>query len=238
MPTFAGFSLHFLPMTLLPLQQTLIDQTAEFVRRASLGEGSGHDWWHIYRVHKMAVHLAEKEQADLFTVQLAALLHDMDDWKFHKEGSVNAANHLKTLALDTQTIQAVLHMIAQVSYRGAGEDTTPDTLEARVVQDADRLDAIGAIGIARAFAYGGAKQRLLFDPALPPVMHSSFEEYKSKTSHTINHFYEKLLLLKERLHTATARQIAGKRHAFMEQFLENFYEEWFLFEENSYLKKQ
>jgi uncharacterized protein len=218
-------------------QQNIISETTRFVRSASTGESSGHDWWHIHRVVKLAVYLAEKEKADMFTVRLAALLHDVDDWKFNGSGSQNAENCLRCLHLDEKTIQQVLLIITQVSYKGAGEDTTPDTLEARVVQDADRLDAIGAIGIARAFAYGGSKNRQMFDPDVLPVMHTNFEAYKTTVSHTINHFYEKLLLLKDRLYTASAREFAKKRHAFMEDFLANFFEEWFLFEENSFLKK-
>jgi uncharacterized protein len=218
-------------------QQNIITETTRFVRSASIGESSGHDWWHIHRVEKLAIYLAEIEKADMFLVRLSALLHDMDDWKFNRDGSTHAATWLGSTALDKKTNEKVLHIIAQVSYKGAGEDTTPDTMEAMIVQDADRLDALGAIGIARAFAYGGSKQRELFDPEVQPVMHADFEAYKTKTSHTINHFYEKLLLLKDRLHTAPARQLAEKRHAFMEKYLENFFEEWFLLEKNTFLKK-
>jgi uncharacterized protein len=221
---------------LTPSQQNIITETTRFVRSAAAGESSGHDWWHIHRVEKLAIYLAEIEKADLFLVRLSALLHDMDDWKFNQTGSTNASTWLKRTDLDKETIEKVLHIIAQVSYKGAGELTTPDTLEAMVVQDADRLDALGAIGIARAFAYGGSKLRELFDPGVQPIMHADFEAYKTKTSHTINHFYEKLLLLKDRLHTAPARQLAEMRHTFMEQYLENFFEEWFLLEENSFWK--
>ncbi len=211
---------------LTELQQNIITQTTTFIRSGSSGETSGHDWWHIHRVVKLAVYLAEKEKADLFPVHLAALLHDVDDWKFNDPASDNAANWLRSLQLDEESIQNVLHIINQVSYKGAGVATIPDSLEAMVVQDADRLDALGAIGIARAFAYGGSKNREMFNPELLPVMHNDFTAYKTKVSHTINHFYEKLLLLKERLHTSTAREFAEKRHAFMEEFLENFFAEW------------
>jgi uncharacterized protein len=216
---------------LSPAQQNIISETTRFVCSTSTGESSGHDWWHIHRVEKLAIYLAEKEQADMFTVRLAALLHDVDDWKLNEAASHHAENWLRSTTLDAETKQKVLHIIEQVSYKGAGEDTTLDTIEAAVVQDADRLDAIGAIGIARAFAYGGSKNRIIFDPETLPVMHQSFDDYKKITSHTINHFYEKLLLLKDRLHTTAAREFASKRHAFMEEFLKNFFEEWFLFEE-------
>ncbi|MEI6853468.1 MAG: HD domain-containing protein [Bacteroidota bacterium] len=207
-------------------QQNMIAQTIAFVKSGSAGESTGHDWWHIYRVEKLALYLAEKEKAELFLVRLAALLHDVDDWKFNAIGSAHAENWLKSLDVDAETIEKVVHIIAQVSYKGAGEDTMPDSIEARVVQDADRLDALGAIGIARAFAYGGSKNREIYDPEVLPVMHADFEAYKTKVSHTINHFYEKLLLLKDRLHTSAARELAEKRHAFMEEFLKNFFEEW------------
>ncbi len=211
---------------LTEIQKQIIADIRAYIQSTSIGEGSGHDWWHIYRVEKMALAIASEEKADIFIVRLAALLHDMDDWKFNQEGSKNAESLLIKSGLDKKSIEMILHIIQQVSYTGAGENPLPDSLEACVVQDADRLDAIGAIGIARAFAYGGSKNREMYNPEIKPVMHESFQEYKNSQSHTINHFYEKLLLLKDRLHTPAAKQLAIKRHHFMEMFLEEFFEEW------------
>lgn len=204
----------------------IILRTIDFVRSKSEGESSGHDWWHIYRVHKLAVYLAKKENADLFIVELAALLHDLDDWKFNESGSQQALEWLNKCDIQEETAHIILSVINQVSFKGAGESDKTDTLEARVVQDADRLDAMGAIGIARAFAYGGFKNRELFNPDIRPGIHENFEAYKKSCGHTINHFYEKLLLLKDNLHTASAKILAEERHLFMEEFLSQFYKEW------------
>ncbi len=204
----------------------IITKTVSFVRSKSEGESSGHDWWHIYRVHRMAKYLAIAEKADNFIVELAALLHDLDDWKFNHDGSNNAAEWLQKSGLDQRLIMKVMEVIEQVSFKGAGQDTHAETIEAQVVQDADRLDAIGAIGVARAFAYGGYKHRELYRPDVLPVLHNDFEAYRNNQSHTINHFYEKLLLLRDRMNTATAKKLAGKRHQFLEFFLSEFYEEW------------
>jgi uncharacterized protein len=213
-------------------QETLISQTIAFVKSISEGEGSGHDWWHIYRVDKLAVYLAGNENADIFIVRLAALLHDLDDWKFNSPDSQNAKNWLTKCGMEEEELDRIIHIIQQVSYTGAGENSIPDSLESQIVQDADRLDALGAIGIARAFAYGGFKNREIFNPEILPVLHSDSDAYRKNQSHTINHFYEKLLLLKDRLNTSAAKEIASERHQFMEIFLKHFYQEWFLFEED------
>jgi uncharacterized protein len=223
---------------LTPLQENIIKETVKYVRSVSTAESSGHDWWHIYRVEKLAVYIGQKEKSDEFTVRLAALLHDMDDWKFNSFDSQNAKSWLSLCQMEEAEIQNIIHVIQQVSYTGAGENPVPDSIEARIVQDADRLDAIGAIGIARAFAYGGSAKRTLFNPKIQPQLHADFEAYRNSRSNTINHFYEKLLLLKDRLHTATAKKLAEKRHKVMEDFLDNFFEEWFLFEENTFLKNK
>jgi len=207
--------------------EDIIAKTIAFVKSETAGEPSGHDWWHIYRVHKMAVYLAAKENADIFIVELAALLHDLDDWKLSESGSCHAFNWLCACGLDSHTIEQITHVIGQVSFKGAGETIKPDTIEGQVVQDADRLDAIGAVGIARAFAYGGYKNRELFHPDVPPGYHADFDAYKSKHSHTINHFYEKLLLLKDRMNTISAKQLAEHRHIILEGFLIEFYAEWY-----------
>jgi uncharacterized protein len=211
-------------------QQEIIDQTAAFIKEQLSGESSGHDWWHVYRVWKSAVHIGKQEQTDMFVVEVAALLHDIADWKFHDGNDEvepqRAAEWLQTLHVDDETIAHVCDIIRNISFKGAGVTTAMQTIEGKVVQDADRLDAIGAIGIARTFAYGGSKGREMYNPDLSPHLHDSFEAYKQNQSHTINHFYEKLLLLKERMNTATARQLAEQRHRVMEDYLDQFYREW------------
>ncbi len=209
---------------------TIINKTCLFVEEKLAGDGSGHDWWHIYRVWNLAKTIAEREGANLFIVELSALLHDIADWKFHdgddSKGPKVAEQFLVENQVDREVIDPVIEIIATISYKGAGVATPMKTLEGEVVQDADRLDAIGAMGIARTFAYGGNKNRLMYHPDEKPVMHQSFEDYKKNTGHTINHFYEKLLLLKDRMNTATAKQMAERRHHFMQSYLDQFYEEW------------
>lgn len=211
-------------------QTEIIERTTDHVRQLLSGEGSGHDWFHIERVCRMALRIGQEEGADLHIVELAALLHDVADWKFaggdHEAGSHAAQRWLHSLDVPADVTDHVSDIVASLSFKGAGVETPMKTLEGQCVQDADRLDALGAIGIARAFAYGGHKGRALYDPAIPPEPHDSFEAYKKSTGPTINHFYEKLLLLKDRMNTATAKRLATERHAFMEQFLEQFFAEW------------
>jgi len=208
----------------------VIEQTEHLIRERLAGDASGHDWWHIDRVRHTAVALARQEGADVTLCELAALLHDVADWKFHggddTAGPRAAREWLMSLAVNHHTIDQVCEIIAQVSFKGAGVVTNMSTLEGCCVQDADRLDAIGAVGIARAFAFGGAFGRAMYDPEHPPELHADFAAYKSKSGPTINHFYEKLLLLKDRMQTATGRAWAEERHQFMEQFLAQFYREW------------
>lgn len=190
-------------------------------------EGSGHDWWHIHRVRNLAIHLAKEEGGDPFIVEMAALLHDLDDWKLSGNSHMEQTKSwLKSMNLSEETSAQILEIIEQVSFKGAGVETPTSSVEAAVVQDADRLDAIGAVGIARTFAYGGNKGRLLYHPDEKPEMHASFDEYKKTTAPTINHFYEKLLLLKDRMNTQTAKKMAEGRHKFMENYLEHFFAEW------------
>ncbi|HYQ57411.1 MAG TPA: HD domain-containing protein, partial [Draconibacterium sp.] len=190
-------------------------------------DSSGHDWWHIYRVHNMAVHLAEKEGGNLFLIEMAALLHDLDDWKLSDSKNTSKTKYwLNQISIKEKDADKIEQIIEQVSFKGAGVETKTSSLEAQIVQDADRLDAIGAIGIARTFAYGGNKGRLLHHPDIEPQLHNSFEEYKKTTAPTINHFYEKLLLLKDRMNTKAAQKIAEERHVFMENFLAQFFSEW------------
>lgn len=205
-------------------------RTEAHVRQAMSGEGTGHDWWHIHRVRQTALRLAREEGADAYVVELAALLHDIADHKFHggdeTAGPRAARAWLEPLGVDEAVIAHVVDIIAGLSFKGAGVDTSMRTPEGRVVQDADRLDAIGAIGVARAFAYGGSRGRALHEPDVSPEAHGSFEAYKSSTGPTINHFHEKLLLLRERMNTSAARRMAEGRHRFMEQFLARFHAEW------------
>lgn len=207
----------------------IIQQTAEFISRETALEGSGHDWFHIERVRKLALNLGLTEGSDPFVTEMAALLHDLDDWKL--SGSkvhfpAKAKSWLDKMDAGEEVSNRILQVIEDISYRGAGTETPVRSAEAAVVQDADRLDAMGAIGIARTFAYGGFKNRLIYDPAVDPVMHPDFQSYQNSSAPTINHFYEKLLLLKDRMNTMTAKRIAEQRHLFMENFLEQFFSEW------------
>lgn len=205
-------------------------RTADYARSKLSGEHTGHDWFHTRRVWRNARLIGEQEGADLFVVELAALLHDIADWKFahgdDSAGPKEARAWLHTLDVDEATISHVCEIINDLSFKGAGVKSAMKTKEGMVVQDADRLDALGAIGIARAFAYGGHKGSELYNPDVKPVLHSSFDEYKKSRGSTINHFYEKLLLLKDLMNTSTGKRMAEERHAFMEEFLKNFYNEW------------
>ena len=207
----------------------LIEKTKEFVKEKCSGESSGHDWFHIYRVYNTAKYIAKKENADLFIVEMTALLHDIDDWKFTENTETNTTvteNFLKSLNISQEIISKIIIIIKTMSYKGGIVDSTQNTIEGMIVQDADRLDAIGAIGIARTFAYGGSKNRIIYDPDIKPLKFSSLEEVKNLENHTINHFYEKLLKLKDLMNTDTAKKLAEKRHRFMEDFLDEFFLEW------------
>jgi uncharacterized protein len=211
------------PAELIRLTQNYVKQTLE-------KDSSGHDWWHVYRVWRNALAIAKHESCNVLVVELAALLHDIADWKFHggdsDKGPSVARDWLQSQQVDAATIEAVCEVIAKCSYKGAKVAADKLSIEGQIVQDADRLDALGAIGIARTFAYGGYKQRPMYDPTVPPVLHDSFEAYKTKQSHTINHFYEKLLLLKARMNTQTGKALAERRHRYMENFLQEFMMEW------------
>ncbi len=205
----------------------VVNCTENYIKNTFENEGSGHDWWHIHRVRNLALKIAKSEGGNHFIIQMAALLHDIDDWKINGDmHTTNAKSWLKVMKLNEPDIKKILDIIEQVSFKGAGVETIATTIEAMIVQDADRLDAVGAIGIARTFAYGGNKGRQIYNPGIKPELHTDFESYKKSTAPTINHFYEKLLLLRNRLNTQTAIEIAEKRHIFMEQFLEQFFLEW------------
>ncbi|SVA73627.1 uncharacterized protein METZ01_LOCUS126481 [marine metagenome] len=209
---------------------SIISKTCEFVENKLAGDGSGHDWWHIFRVWTLAKKIAIEEKAQMEIVELGSLLHDIADWKFHggddSIGPAMAQEFLSNNDVDPQLTESVVDIVSTISYKGAGVATPMKTLEGKIVQDADRLDAIGALGIARTFAYGGYKNRLIYHPDEKPVLHQSYTDYKKNEGHTINHFYEKLLLLRERMNTKTGKRMADGRHQFMQSFLEQFYREW------------
>lgn len=211
-------------------QEQIIQATKEYVRNELKDAEGGHDWFHIERVYRNAVLISESEDVDEFIVTLGALLHDIADSKFHDGdetvGPEKAREFLGILGVDPEDISSVVAIIENVSYGGGNKEQTSHSKELQVVQDADRLDAMGAIGIARAFNYGGFKDRTIYDPSIAPNTEMTPEEYKASTAPTVNHFYEKLLLLKERMNTATGRRIAKARHAYMEGFLKQFYSEW------------
>lgn len=208
----------------------LVETTKAFAGSFHENDSSGHDWGHVLRVWKTAAWISEREQANQRVCELAALLHDVDDWKLSssdQDGTPGRAiEWLKSQDTAPEEIETVVTVIREVSYKGAGVDDTPSTLEGAIVQDADRLDAMGAIGVARVFAYGAVAGRTMHDPDLEPKLHGSFDEYRSAAGTTINHFHEKLLLLKDRMNTRTGRDVAMGRHEFLEDFLSRFLDEW------------
>ncbi len=212
------------------IQTSIISQTEKYVRSILEDDFTGHDWHHIDRVRCLALQIAKEESVDCFVVELAALLHDIGDWKFH-DGDENMGPKLsrawlEKLEVEENIIQHVCDIISQLSFKGAGVKTPMTTKEGMCVQDADRLDAIGAIGISRAFAYGGYHHQPIYDPQNTPQAHQSFEEYKLAKTTSINHFYEKLLLLKDLMNTEAAKQLAQPRHELMENFLTHFHTDW------------
>ena len=211
-------------------QETIIQKTADFVKEVLSDAEGGHDWWHIYRVWKLSKHIAKTENVDMFIVELGALLHDIADSKFHdgdeEIGPRKAREFLSSLNVDEDVIIHVENIIANISFKGGKHTQKFRSPELDVVQDADRLDAIGAIGIARTFNYGGYKGREIYNPNIKPNLNMTKEEYKNSNAPTLNHFYEKLLLLKDRMNTKTGKSMAEHRHKFMEQFLDEFYKEW------------
>ena len=211
------------------MSEAIIEKVRQFAESHFGDDESGHDWWHVHRVWNMAKHLADVEGADRTTVEIAALLHDVADWKLTNGDESRGMNTIRDLLRDelpAAEVDRICDIIASVSFKGAGVETPTQTLEGKVVQDADRLDALGAVGIARTFAYGGSRGRLIHHPEIPPEMHTSFEAYKKNNGPSINHFHEKLLLLKDRMNTGTAKKMAEQRHRFMEQYLDHFFREW------------
>jgi uncharacterized protein len=207
----------------------IVEKTEQFVREVLSNAEGGHDWFHILRVRNLAMRIGRTEDVDLYTVELGALLHDIADYKFH-DGDVDlgpkkAVDFLNRLDCDTDVVEHVEQIIRNISYRG-GRETTFQSRELDVLRDADRLDAIGAIGIARTFNYGGFKNRPLYDPSIPPVEEHTESSYTNSTAPTLNHFYEKLLRLKDTLQTEEGRRIAEDRHAYMQEYVERFLAEW------------
>ncbi len=210
------------------MENSLIENTIAYVKEVFATDFSGHDYFHTMRVYKMATNLAMKENADLQFVQLAALLHDVDDRKLSPETCENkdrAVAFMRRQNLPEEIIALVKEIIGEVSFMGT-DSVVPKTLEGKCVQDADRLDALGAMGIARAFAYGGNHNRVMYDPEIRPALNMSKEEYQNHVSTTVNHFYEKLFLLKDMMNTESAKVVAGHRERYMKEYIDEFMDEW------------
>ena len=213
-----------------PAYQKILDETVAFVKTTLANAEGGHDWWHTCRVWQNAKHIGKESDVDMQVVELAALLHDIADAKFHggdeSVGPARARDFLNSQGVEASTIDHVVNIIRHMSFKNSFEENRWTSPEMQILQDADRLDAMGAIGIARAFSYGGFKGRAFYDPAIPPNLDMDKETYKKSTAPTINHFYEKLLLLKEGMNTEAGNAMAEERHRFMEMYLEQFYKEW------------
>lgn len=213
-------------------KEKIISRTIDYVKLELANAEGGHDWFHVERVFRNAILIGKEESVDIFTVSLAALLHDIADPKFFNGdetiGPKKTSDFLHSEKVDNGTIAHVVNIIKHMSYKNEflKEKAPINSKEFKVVQDADRLDAIGAIGIARCFNYGGFKNRAIYNPKIRPNLKMTKEQYKKSDAPTINHFYEKLLLLKDKMNTETGKRIASKRHEFMKQFLQQFYDEW------------
>jgi uncharacterized protein len=211
-------------------RETIINKTVDFVKTTLQDAEGGHDWWHIYRVWNLAKQIAHYESVDIFVVELGALLHDIADSKFHSGneeiGPQKARAFLQSIEVEEDVIHHIENIISNISYKVSKSKQLFKSAELDVIQDADRLDAMGAIGIARAFNYGGYKGRTIYNPDIQPNLHLSKEEYKNSNAPTLNHFYEKLLLLKDKMNTQTGRKLAEERHEFMIAYLNQFYKEW------------
>ncbi len=208
----------------------IIEKTIAMIKQKFSNDASGHDFWHIWRVWQVSKRISSEEHADGFIVELGALLHDVADWKENNGdptiGGKVSREWLKKLDVDDEIINKVVDIVDNVSFKGAGVVDKMDSLEGKIVQDADRLDAMGAIGIGRAFSYGGSRGRLMYDPDILINNVTNFEQYRNAGQTSINHFYEKLLLLRDRMHTKSGKKLARKRHKYMEKYLDEFYGEW------------
>jgi uncharacterized protein len=214
------------------MNQTGIIRSAEaYIKTKLFHETNGRDWWHVYRVWQMARHIGSQEQpADMFVVELSALLHDLAHWQLtdgdEHQGPHEVGRFLQSMEVDEQTIHHVLQIIRDTKFKGAHNKPDLETIEAKIVYDADKLDSLGAVGIAKTFSYGGATGRPIYDPTIKPTMHQTFEAYKHGDTTSINHFYEKNLLLKGWMQTRTGRAVAMRRHEFLQAYLKEFYSEW------------
>lgn len=210
--------------------ETVIQSVEKMIKSQFENEGTGHDWYHIDRVRRVALQIQKNEGGDRLVIELAALLHDVSDHKFNggdfEVGATVADQMLVKLGVEKSIRTKVSEIVKNVSYKGSGVADEMKSIEGQVVQDADRIDAIGAIGIARTFAYGGSVGQMIYDPEIPFKNNQTVESYVNDRSHTINHFYEKLLLLKDRMHTQTGKDIAEERTEFMKNYLNQFYKEW------------
>lgn len=208
----------------------IVEQTLAYVKNHFADDKTGHDWQHIKRVYHVANYIAAKENADSFIVAMGALLHDLDDWKlnnnFQENNSPNSRAWLEQLNIDDATQDKILHIVSHVSFKGAKVANEMNSLDGKVVQDADRLDAMGAIGVSRAIIYGAVHNRDLYDPTVKATLHENFADYRKKQSTTMNHFHEKLFLLKDLMNTPTGKILAQRRHQTMVTFLEEFEYEW------------
>ena len=211
-------------------KEQIIGRTISFVKEQLAGAEGGHDWWHVHRVYQLSKEIAAVEGGNLFVIELGALLHDVADSKFHQgdetKGPAMARDFLSSLSIGNSIISQVIFIIENISYKGGYSSLLQKPLELQIVQDADRLDATGAIGIARIFNYGGYKNREMYNPSIPPDLNLTREAYKNSKAPTINHFYEKLLKLKDLMNTQEGKRRAQQRHEFMELYLEQFYKEW------------
>ena len=211
-------------------KEYIINQTAEYVKSEMIGEGSGHDWWHVFRVWNTAKQICKTEKADSFIVELAALLHDISDWKSNGDDSEKTKqvvrDWLMSVGVSDSVIGDIVEIVLSLSFKGSDAEKEMVTIEGKIVRDADRLDAIGAIGIGRTFVYGGSKGREMYNPEQKNELNLTSDAYKKNATPTINHFYDKLLLLKDLMLTKTAKEMAEGRHRYMEGFLEEFYKEW------------
>lgn len=211
-------------------KENVLNNITELLKTELAGEGTGHDWYHIDRVRNNAMHICREEGGDEFVVEVAALLHDIADHKFHDNADQLARERIQTILssneVDQSIIDQVHHIVENCSFKGGVEGNKMKSLEGLIIQDADRLDAIGAIGITRCFAFGGKVGNPIYDPEVPPTEFKSSEEYVKKRTHSINHFYEKLLKLKDGMNTESGRKMAEERHNYMESFLDQFYAEW------------
>ena len=211
--------------------EEVVAKTAEFIKNKFANDSTGHDWWHLYRVWQLSKHIASKEKgANMLVVELAALLHDIADHKFHggdmEIGATEVGKWLRKIYVDSKTIEHVQNIVRNISFKGVDHKIELNTLEGHIVHDADKLDAMGAIGIAIAMAFGGAHGRLIYSPDIPIMENYEFEKTNTSNSTGIHHFYEKMLLLKDRMFTRTGKQMAAHRHKYMEEYLKEFYSEW------------